>query len=386
MTAIHSDNRVYRVIGLFPDLLGPGGVQQAGRLMTAALTEIAGRRGWQLDFLSLNDPLGIHEFRFGGTSIPFRGFGRAKGKFVYFALASARKGSTKDHRTVLAAHPNLAVPAAWMRNAASGLRIMVVSHGIEVWRPLAPDRQRALKKASLVTAPSSYTAQKLAEIQGLTPDKIRRVPWPLDPDFLKLAEAPQELRLPPAFPRGRVVLSVGRWAAAERYKGADELIRATSRLCGQFSDLQLALAGTGDDLSRLRSIAAESGQANRIHFLEGLSREELAASYAHADLFALPSTGEGFGLVFLEAMAFAKPVIGVAAGGITDLIEDGRNGLLLKQRDEAELTEAIGSLLRDDALRREMGRRGAEKVRAEFLFEPFRDAIERIHAELCRAT
>ncbi len=119
-----------------------------------------------------------------------------------------------------------------------------------------------------------------------------------------------------------MVLTVGRWAATERYKGADELIEAIAQLQASMPELHLVVVGGGDDLPRLRKLASDRGIFDRVVFLEGLSREQIAACYAHCDVFALPSTGEGFGLVFLEAMAFGKPVVGADSGGIPDLVED----------------------------------------------------------------
>jgi glycosyltransferase involved in cell wall biosynthesis len=121
--------------------------------------------------------------------------------------------------------------------------------------------------------------------------------------------------------------------------------------------------------------------ANQVHFLENLSREQIAACYASAEIFALPSTGEGFGLVFLEAMAFSKPVVAAAAGGATDVIEDGINGLLVPPRDTGQLAQALGRLLNDEALRAELGRRGAEMVRQMYQFEVFRAELERLLGE-----
>jgi glycosyltransferase involved in cell wall biosynthesis len=152
-----------------------------------------------------------------------------------------------------------------------------------------------------------------------------------------MSDAPASLSVPPVFPQGRVILTVGRWAAAERYKGADELIRAVAQLRASVPGLHLVAVGGGNDLLRLRGVAADLGAADRVHFLENLSREEIAACYAHADLFVLPSAGEGFGLVFLEAMAFAKPVVGVAFGGTTDVVKDGIDGLLVPPRDSEQL-------------------------------------------------
>jgi len=189
------------------------------------------------------------------------------------------------------------------------------------------------------------------------------------------------LPLPKGFPRGQIILAVGRWAASERYKGADELIGAVAQLRSAFPGLHLVAVGGGDDLLGLQKLASQFGVADCVHFLECVSREELAGCYARADVFALPSTGEGFGLVFLEAMAFGRPVVAAACGGTIDLVEDGVNGLLVPPRDTARLAQALGRLLRDGALLGELGRRVAEIVRRKFQFGVFRAGLEKILAE-----
>lgn len=385
MTEREHSSRPNRIIGLFPELLGVGGVQEAGRLTAAALDEIGHRRGWPLDLLSLNDPPGIHAAQAGERSISFQGFGRAKLRFVLSAMGRARHFAKGRDLIVLAAHPNLAFPAAWMRSVSPGLKTVVMSHGIEVWKPLPVFRRGALLQADLVLAPSRDTARKLAGVQGVSPQRIRTLAWPLNPDFLRLASAPERLPLPPALPReGRVILAVGRWAASERYKGADELIRAVRRLRATVPGLHLVAVGGGDDVPRLQKLAADLGVSDGVHFLAGLPREQIAACYARADLFALPSAGEGFGLVFLEAMAFAKPVVGAACGGTTDVVEDGVNGLLVPPRDTEGLVQALGRLLGDDVLRAKLGRRGAQLVQQKYQFAVFQAELEKILGECGR--
>jgi phosphatidyl-myo-inositol dimannoside synthase len=362
------------IIGLFTELLPVGGIQQAGRLTAKALDEVALRYGWNTDFLSLNDPPSAQSFPSGKKLIAFRGFGCAKASFTLAGLRKAWKGA----RIVVAGHPNLALPASWMRLLERNLKMIVLSHGIEVWKPLSSSRRRALLRADLVLAPSRYTAARLIEVQGIPAESVRILAWPLSPDFLRLADAPAGHTLPQAFPQGRVVLTVGRWLASERYKGADDLIGAVAELRGKFPDLHLVAVGQGDDLPRLQKLAAACGATGCIHFLENLSREELAACYARSDVFALPSTGEGFGLVFLEAMAFAMPVVGAAFGGVPDLVENGVNGLLVPPGDTDQLRAALGRLLGDKSLCMEMGQRGAEIVRHRYEFGRFQNALEQM--------
>jgi glycosyltransferase involved in cell wall biosynthesis len=174
---------------------------------------------------------------------------------------------------------------------------------------------------------------------------------------------------------------VGRWAASERYKGVDDLIRSIAQLRMKFPGLCLVAVGQGDDLSRLKQIVADLKVSESVRFLTGLSRQEIAACYARCEIFALPSTGEGFGLVFLEAMAFGKPLVGAACGGAVDVVEDNVNGLLIPPGDSERLAEALATLLEDESLRSKLGQRGAEMVRQNYSFEVFQSKLELILEE-----
>ena len=376
MTALRSTVKPKALVGLFPALVGIGGVQEASRQTAAALDAIARSNGWRTIFLGLNDTPGDCHFTYDGRDIIFRGFGRAKISFLFCAAQVAWAGAW----IVVAAHPNLAVAAECMKLVSSRIKVIAMAHGVEVWQPLPRYRRRALLHADLVVAPSTDTATKLNAIQGIPLRKIRRLSWSLSPDFIRMTKA-SNLPLPRGFPRGSVILTVGRWAASERYKGVDDLIRATVHLRIRIPELHLVAVGGGDDLGRLQGLVTELDAQDCVHFLGGLSREELGACYAQADVFALPSAGEGFGLVFLEAMAFGKPIVAAAMGGATDLIEDRANGLSVLPHDKEGLVQALSLLLLDDSLRSDLGRRGAEIVQQKYSFEVFQNELQRIVEE-----
>lgn len=352
------------IIGLFTGLGSIGGVQIAGRQTAAVLANAGRERGWPCVFFSLNDDPGEQQASAAGTQFVFRGFGRNKVQFTLQVISLARRRP----QLIFAAHPNLAPVALLLRTVAGGVPLIVCAHGIEVWRPLPAMRRHALSRADLVIVPSSYTMRRTAEVQGVSASKIAKVPWALDTDLLRLSELPEPL--PRDFPGGQVVLSVGRWTVEERYKGADLLIRAVSQLSHHFPTLQLVMVGSGDDVPRLKQEARNYGVSGRIHFFTAVSRSELAGFYLNADIFALPSTGEGFGLVFLEAMAFGKPVIAANAGGVPDVVEHGRDGLLIEPTAEA-VSAALGRLLSNPALRKEFGAHGQKRVQSEFSFSSF---------------
>jgi phosphatidylinositol alpha-1,6-mannosyltransferase len=355
------------IIALFPELAAAGGVQRAGRLVAGALTVFAGRRGETCILLSLNDPPHTPPFRIGTQQISFRGFGRSKAAF----LSSALRAAMRQPSLVIALHPHLATVAAMMKVCAPRTHFIVFAHGIEVWEPLGRVRRWALRQSNLTVAPSTDTARHLATQQGIPAEKIRKLPWSLGPEFDACAETDGHSRLPEGFPRGRVILAVARLETHEAYKGVDHLIEALPALLGDVPELQLAVIGGGSDVPRLTQLAHRSGVAQRVHFLGSLRPEEIGSAYAFCDVFALPSGGEGFGLVFLEAMAHAKPVIGGSQGGTPDIIEDGVTGYLVQHGDVAQLTQRLRQLLTDEALRKEMGSRALGRVRSDFTFDRF---------------
>jgi len=376
------------LIGLFPELDGPGGVQRAGRHLASVMTEFATSRGMECRILSLNDGPELKRLIVAGREIVFNGSERAKGRFLMTAMRAARrkpargKGKTK---LVVAGHPNLAPVVRAMRFAAPRLKSIICTHGVEVWEPLTRLRGSGLRRANLVLAPSKYTAEHVAAVQRVAVEKIRVLPWSLDPQFESLAPGAAKSAAPANFPAGRVVLTVGRWRADERYKGMDTLITALPRLLPRWPELQVAMVGDGDDRAWLEDLAEENGVRLHVHFLSGLSYAELAACYGHCEIFALPSRGEGFGLVYLEAMACGKPVIGGAHGGAPEVIDDGKTGYLVQHGDAVQLATAMETLLADPALGQEMGRRGKQRVENEFRFSVFAKSFRKILRELCES-
>ena len=369
-----------RITGLFPEVLGVGGVQEAGRLALLAAANIAQSRGWSCRFISLNDPAGAQHFPVAGRSVDFDSFARQKGKFIRAAIACARDAHGTAGHVILAGHPNLAPIAAWMQKMSPCARAIVMAHGVEVWQPLPLLRRATIRRAHLVTAPSKDTLQKLVSVQRIAAERTRLLPWPLNPEFLALTER-CDLPVPAGFPQGTVILTVGRAAANERYKGTDDLIRSVAQLQATVPDLQLVAVGGGDDLPRLQCLARQMGVGDRVHFLHGLSREEIAACYAKSTIFAMPSAGEGFGLVFLEAMAFGKPLIAAAAGGVLDVVQDGVNGLLIPPRDSAALTSALRRLLDEPTVRATLGSRGAAIAREKYDFSNFQAQLSKLFEE-----
>lgn len=366
------------IVGLFTELSSAGGIQRSGCLTALALASFAAERGENCRFLSFNDGAGPGRLKIGGQEITFTGCGGSKARFISsaFSLAIRQPG------IVLALHPNLAPVAAAMKILAPGMRSAVVMHGVEVWTPLPAFRRWSLQSADCVLAPSEDTLARATKEQRLPNGKGRKLAWSLGPDFD--AQATRSIRSSPpnGFPSGPVILTVGRWEASEAYKGVDHLVAALPALLESFPDVQLVAVGEGTDLPRLQNLARESRVSDHIHFLPFIAHNELPNAYDHCDVFAMPSRGEGFGLVFIEAMARGKPVIGGAHGGTPEIIDDGINGYLVPYADVAKLADRLKRLLADDTLRREMGAQALAKARRDFSFARFSAELAAILGEL----
>jgi glycosyltransferase involved in cell wall biosynthesis len=222
-----------------------------------------------------------------------------------------------------------------------------------------------------VLAPSAYTVRQLIEQQNIAPQKTNRLAWSLGPEFDPQSISPIAPDRPEGFPDGRIILTVGRWDAGEAYKGVDHLIAVLPELLRDTPNLHLVAVGEGTDLPRLKQLAQVSGAAERIRFLPFMPPDKLQAAYDCCDVFSLPSRGEGFGLVFLEAMSHGKPVVAGAHGGIPDVVEDGVSGYLVPYGNISELADRLRRLLTDDSLRRRMGQAARQRVLRDFTFERF---------------
>jgi phosphatidylinositol alpha-1,6-mannosyltransferase len=161
--------------------------------------------------------------------------------------------------------------------------------------------------------------------------------------------------------------------SAERYKGHDQLLEAWPAVLARVPNARLVVVGDGDDVVRLQEKAAALRLSPNVVFTGFLSNTDLLLRYRQAAVFAMPSRSEGFGLVYLEAMAHRLPCIGSSHDAAGEVIEDGSTGYLVSQSDTTTLAARIVSLLEDEGLRRAMGERGHARLLRAYTYERFRD-------------
>ncbi len=222
---------------------------------------------------------------------------------------------------------------------------VLVAHGIDVCPDLSRTRLRALREADAVWAVSRWTVRRLIEI-GVASSRVHRVPNTVSGEDFVVGPIDPELRHRYGLqPDEKVVLTVARLDSREGYKGYDKVLRALPAVSRVVGRVRYLVVGTGTDAAQLVRLAADLGIADRLTMCGFVPDGELAAHYRMADAFAMPSSAEGFGIVFLEAMACGVPVLAGNRDGSVDALADGELGRLVDPDDVAEIAAGLIDLL-----------------------------------------
>ena len=237
----------------------------------------------------------------------------------------------------------------------------------------------SVRRADVVVPVSQFVGASLVD-GGVDPSRVAPVLNAVDVDRWVPGEGRREVRAELGLADDTpLVLAVCRLFPE---KGVAELLRAFALVRRRVAGARLAVAG--NDLSpggaysaELRRLANDLGVGDAVHFLG--RRDDVPRLMAAADVFALPSRGEPFGLVYIEAMAMCLPPVALADGGPLEIVEHGETGLLARPGDIEGLAEHLVTLLCDAELRDRMGRRGRAVVEASFTLERQADAMAEVY-------
>jgi len=258
-----------------------------------------------------------------------------------------------------------------------GLGLVVLAHGNEIHTKGRSGRERrmmaAFNQADRVVANSSYTASLLAGI-GVSGDKVVVIPPGIDPYRFDTEVDVTEFRRQWNLAGRKVILTLAR---IEPRKGHDQVLAALAAGGEGLDDAVYVVAGEGNDRQRLERLAADLGVSNRVRFVGAVSEADKSVWYRLCDVFAMPNrpetadgfSVEGFGIVFLEAALFAKPVIGGNSGGVPDAVVEGETGYLVEPLDLSGLVKALSTLLTDTATAQRMGEASRKRALEGFTWE-----------------
>jgi phosphatidyl-myo-inositol dimannoside synthase len=339
-----------RVVALVTDAFGGfGGIAQYNRDFLAALAQV-NRVEWITVLPRFGDV--------SGQTLPakLRQFPAVHNKLAYAAKALSKLPATGRVDVIYCGHINM-MPVAVLLARLSGASLWLQIHGIDAWEQPSRLIQWSVSQADLVTAVSRYTRRRFLSWASVAPEKIKVLPNTIHDRF---SPGPKSLALLDRFSLHgkKVLLTVSRLAASERYKGHDRVINALPRVLAICPDARYLVVGDGDDRPRLEDLAHRKGVADKVIFAGHVAEDELVDHFRLGDVFVMPSSGEGFGIVYLQAAACGTQLIAGKIDGSVDALADGALGRLVDPHDEHALADAIADALlaepppMEEALRR----------------------------------
>lgn len=252
-----------------------------------------------------------------------------------------------------------------------GIPVLGALYGIDAWTPSAKRaRQRAASRLDRYYSISAYTRDRFLDWADVSPDKIDILPNAIH--LSNYAAGPRPLKLMERFglrSRNKVLLTFGRLVSRERAKGFDEVLDVMPQLLQDDPDLRYIIAGEGPDRERLEVRVDDAHLTENVIFTGFVEEQDKTALYCLADLYVMPSRGEGFGFVFLEALACGVPVVASAIDGSRDAVRDGQLGQIVDPDDPEALLRAI-----------QTGLHKSKSVPDELAYFDFARFTERTHA------
>jgi len=257
------------------------------------------------------------------------------------------------------------------------LPLVISSHGTDISLLgkkgiVAALSRYVYKRIAKATVVSSYLRKRLLDnLDVIAADDVAVIPMPVGMEYFPKAEPPDN-KVP-------VLLSVARFTGQKKL---GDIIQAAAQLASENMAFRIQMVGEGPLEKELKGLIAKKGLLDRVEFIPLVAQQKLGELYRGADAVILASEGEGFGLVLVEAGLTGRAVIGARSGGITDIIEDGNNGLLFEAGDIDGLAGCMRSVITDRALRIKLGEAGYKKAMTAFATPVLVDKIYDVFASL----
>ncbi len=264
---------------------------------------------------------------------------------VVYAIHLLLWGCLKQPQLVITTHLNF-TPVAYGLKRFLRIPYWAVAHGVDAWNIQDPLLKASLRHANLILAVSHYTRSRLLNEQNLDENQVVVLPNTFETKRFKIAAKPSALleryQLHPDQP---VILTVARLSRRERYKGYDQVMKALPEIRRHLPTVHYILVGQGCDRPRIEEMIADLDIQDCVTLAGFVSDDELCDHYNLCDVFAMPSKGEGFGIVYLEALACGKPTVGGNQDGAIDALCHGELGILVNPDDVDEIAYVLTEIL-----------------------------------------
>lgn len=259
-----------------------------------------------------------------------------KARYIRVAMREARKG----YDLVICGHINL-LPLAVLLNLHIRAPLALMVYGIDVWQQPNALARRWLKAVDAVWTISAVTRDRMNVWAKLPKSKYMMLPNAIHLERYGMAEKRPDLVELYRLGHCKLIMTLARLPGAERYKGVDEVLEAMPALLEKEPALKYLVAGDGDDRPRLEAKAEALGIADRVIFTGMVKEADKADLFRLADAFVMPGRGEGFGFVFLEALACGVPAVGSKLDGSREALRDGLLGELVDPTDPESIQQGI---------------------------------------------
>ncbi|MDN3513012.1 MAG: glycosyltransferase family 4 protein [Candidatus Brocadia sp.] len=354
----------------------PGGIQKFNKAFMKALQDLSESLSIEFKAFSLRDENNDNKYI---NSQFFKGFKYHKTRFI---IESIIEGLRSD--IIILGHLNLAVIGLIVKILNNKAKIILISHGVEVWSRLYGIKKRVLNKASMILAVSNFTKKKLINENRVRSDKIYVFPNTIDPFFV-----PAEIYIKPHHlmqkykinQNDKILLTVCRIDSTEKYKGYDKIIEILPSIIHIIPNVKYLLVGKGDEteIKRIEALVERTKIKNNVIMTGYVAEEDLINYYLLSDLFIMPSKGEGFGIVFLEALSCGTTVIAGNKDGSVDALSGGKLGILIDPDNIAKITQTVLDVLNKNVDKKLIDRQYlSQKVIDTYGFDRFKERLKTI--------
>ncbi len=322
-----------------------GGIQKMTRTLAHALNQVALQNNWGFKLWSAYDKDNNLMPQYLAPS-NFKGFNIKRVSFFFNTIKIAPNADV-----VILSHINMAIIGLAIKIINPRCKVWLIAHGIEVWRPLSFIKKFFLKRCDKIICVSNFTKQEMIRWHQINANKCEVLNNAIDPfmelptNFVKPQYLMDRYQLSPD---NMILFTLTRLATTEQYKGYEQVIKVIDRLKDKNPKIKYVLSGKYDEGEevRIRLLIAEHKVEEQVILTGFIKEDELADHFTLPDLFVLPSKKEGFGIVFIEALACGLPVICGNVDGSIDAIKNGELGKAVNPDDLAELNNTIESYLK----------------------------------------
>ncbi len=325
-----------KILYIASDILKTGGISRYNQSLINALSATG---LYSLSIVSRNDRQSAYQ------AVPLYGAGKIRIIFlrkIIFLWAIVCKALFFKPDLVICGHINFA-PCCLCLKRILKKEYAVIVYGVDIEK-ISSRAQEALKNAAAVVAISEYAGGMLLAQVPQVREKVFILHPAVEPAVFFPKQPDKELASRLGVEGSFLLLTVARLVASERYKGCDTVIQVLPELAKKIPAVKYLIVGEGDDQVRLADLAVRAGVRDKVVFAGCVPSGRLADYYNLCDVFIMPSKKEGFGIVFLEALACGKTVVAGRDDGSREALLDGALGVLVDPDDRQGLIDALARL------------------------------------------